>query len=73
MKTFKDLREASKPKGEVVYSAKTKGSIKVNVSISKTSKGYLALVDGDTLDTFKSQSDAMKALKTTVKELGGTL
>lgn len=66
MKTFKELREAKKPKGDVVFKKKMG---KVEVRITKDSKGFTAFVDGDRLDTFRSQSEAEKAAKTVVKEL----
>lgn len=74
MKTFKEIREktASK-KGKSVYSAKTTGRIKVPVTIEKEPKGFTVFIDGDKLDTFKKESDAMKALKSTVTSLGGKL
>ncbi len=75
MKTFKQIREkkSSKYKGKPVYSAKTTGSIKVPVVIVKEPKGYCVYIDGDKLDVFKTESEAMKTLKTTVKSLGGKL
>ena len=74
MKSFKQLREATKPKGNVVYSGKAGGSIKKTpVSITKDSKGFVVTIDGDTLDTFKTEKEAMSALKITVKELGGNI
>lgn len=60
MKTFRQLRETS------VYKKKIN---KIAVEIKKDSKGFTAYVDGDMLDTFKSQSEAEKAAKTVVKEL----
>lgn len=73
MKTFKQIREAKKYKGETVYSAKTKGSVKVPVVIVKEPKGYCVYIDGDKLDVFKTQSEAMKTLVSTVRALGGKL
>jgi len=75
VKTFKQIREKTKPKykGEVVYSAKTTGSVKVPVAIVKEPKGFCVYIDGDKLDVFKKQSEAMKTLKTTVKSLGGKI
>lgn len=74
MKSFKEIREATNPAGDVVFKAKAGGSIKnVNVSVTKSAKGFTVIIDGDKLDTFKSEGEAMKALKTTVKELGGKL
>ncbi len=75
MKTFKEIRERKSPKykGEVVYSAKTTGSIKVPVVIVKEPKGFCVYIDGDKLDVFKKESEALKTLKTTVKSLGGKI
>ena len=75
VKSFKEIRERKKtPKGETVFSSKAGGRIsKVSVSIVKEPKGFSVYIDGDKLDTFKSQSEAMKALKSPVKELGGKL
>ena len=75
MKTFKQIREKAKPKykGEVVYSAKSTGSVKVPVVIVKERKGFCVYIDGDKLDVFKTQALAMKTLKTTLKSLGGKL
>ncbi len=70
MKSFAEIREAAKPKtcgGEQVYSKKMG---KYPVVINKDRKGYSAFIDGDFLDTFKSESDAMKAIKTTLKAIG---
>ena len=59
MKTFKQIREAKKNlKGESVYSAKTKGSVKVPVVIVKEPKGYCVYIDGDKLDAFKTESES---------------
>lgn len=70
MKSYSELREAiSKPKGEVVLNKKFKG---IPVKIVKDGKGktpFTAYVDGDRLDSFKSQSEAEKAAQTVIKEL----
>jgi hypothetical protein len=66
MKTFRDIREASAPKGDVVFDKKIN---RVPVKITKTSKGFVLHVDGDMLDTFKSQSEAEKTAQTVIKEL----
>jgi hypothetical protein len=63
LKTFKELREAS----NVVYNKKIG---KYPVIISKTKSGFEANVDGDKLDDgFKTQSQALKAIKALIKEL----
>ena len=67
MKSFKELREAAKPKGEVVLDKKIK---RIPVKIVKNAKGMFdAFVDGDLLDTFKKQPEAEKAINTVIKEL----
>jgi hypothetical protein len=75
VKTFKQIREKKSPKykGDVVYSAKSTGSVKVPVAIVKEPKGFCVYIDGDKLDVFKTQALAMKTLKTTLKSLGGKL
>ena len=65
MKTFRQLSEAS-TKGKSVFKKKMN---KIDVEIMKDSKGFTAYVDGDKLDTFRSQSEAEKAAKTVIKEL----
>ena len=65
MKTFRQLRESS-DKGKSVFKKKMN---KIDVEIMKDSIGFTAYVDGDKLDTFKSQSEAEKAAKTVIKEL----
>lgn len=69
MKSFAELREAAKPKtfgGQQVFSKKMG---KYPVVINKDRKGYSAFIDGDFLDTFKSESDAMKAIQQMLKAL----
>ena len=69
MKSFAELREAAKPKtfgGQQVFSKKMG---KYPVVINKDNKGYSAFIDGDFLDTFKSESDAMKAIQQMLKAL----
>ena len=66
MKTFQEIREAAKPKGDVVFDKKID---RVPVKITKTSKGFVLHVDGDLLDTFKSQKEAEKTAQTVIKEL----
>lgn len=69
MKSFAELREAAKPKtfgGQQVFSKKMG---KYPVVINKDKKGYSAFIDGDFLDTFKTESDAMKAIQQMLKAL----
>ena len=67
MKSFKELREKTAPKGEVVYSKKVG---KYPVKVIKDKKGYNAYIDGDLLDTFRSESDAKKGITTAMKAIG---
>lgn len=72
MKSFKQIREASAPKGQLVWSGKAAGpGFNVACTITKDNSGFTVVIDGDILDTFKSEKEANKALQTTVKELGG--
>jgi hypothetical protein len=74
MPSFKELREKYKPKGKVIFSGKAGGRIpKVAVSIVKELKGYTVIIDGDKLDTYKTEAEAKKNLKVTVNELGGKM
>lgn len=66
MKTFRDIREAKKPQGDVVFDKKID---RVPVKITKTSKGFTVYIDGDMLDIFKSQKEAEKTAQTVIKEL----
>lgn len=68
MKTFQQIREAIKPKskGKVVFDKKID---RVPVRIEKDAKGFHVYIDGDFLDTFKSQKEAEKTATTVVKEL----
>ena len=76
MKSFAELREATKVnrgmspgkplQGEIVFKKKMG---KYPVAINKDKGGFHTYIDGDLLDTFRSQADAMKAIKTTLKAL----
>jgi len=65
MKYFSEVRN-KKPKGDLVYSKKHK---KVTCAVYKTAKGFEAYIDGDLLDTFRSEKDAVKSIETAIKEL----
>ena len=52
-----------------LYKIEYKKINRVPVKITKTSKGFVLHVDGDMLDTFKSQSEAEKTAQTVIKEL----
>lgn len=66
MKTFGQLREAVKPQGKVVFDKKID---RIPVKIVKDKKGFTVHIDGDMLDTFKTQAEAEKTAKTVIKEL----
>lgn len=66
MKTFGQIREAVASKGKVVFNKKID---RVPVKIVQDSKGFVLYIDGDMLDTFKSQKEAEKTAQTVVKEL----
>ena len=58
MKNFKSIREESKksmPKGDHVFDKKIG---KVKVMIHKNDKGFTVYIDGDKLDTYRSQKEA---------------
>ncbi len=65
MKTFSEMRN-KKPAGDLVYNKKHK---RIGTQVYKTSKGFAAYIDGDLLDTFRSEKDAIKSIETAIKEL----
>lgn len=65
MKTFSEIRK-QQPSGEEVYSSIKN---KMKVKILKDKKGYTAFVDGDRLDTFRSERDAKKGIDMILKGL----
>jgi hypothetical protein len=65
MKTFSEIRN-KKPSGEEVYSSVKN---KLKVQILKDKKGYTAYVDGDRLDTFRSEKDAKRGIDMILKGL----
>lgn len=66
MKTFQNIREAVKSKGKVVFDKKID---RVPVRIEQDAKGFRLYIDGDMLDTFKTQKEAEKTAQTVIKEL----
>lgn len=64
MKTFRQLRES---KDKVVFKKKMSG---YPVVITKTDKGFHLSIDGDSVDTFKSQKEAEATAKQVLKDLG---
>ena len=70
MKTFLDLRELAgrKPEGKIVFNKKMKG---VKVVIHKERNGFVAYIDGDRLDVYRSQREAEKAASEFMKQYKG--
>jgi hypothetical protein len=67
MKSFKNIREAkSMPAGDHVFSKKIN---KHTVMIHKDKKGFSVYIDGDKLDTYRSQAEAEKMGATFAKEM----
>lgn len=62
MKSFRDVRNK---KEKPVYSKKVNG---FQIEIRKSSGNFEAYVDGDMLDSFKSQNDAVKAATEFIKQ-----
>ena len=66
MKTFAEMRNR-RPQGETVWSKKYK---RIKTEVQKTrKKGFVAVIDGDVLDTFRTERDAVKSIETAIKEL----
>ena len=67
MKTFTQLRELAgrKPSGQMVFNKKIKG---VKAVIHKEKTGFVAYIDGDRLDVYKSQKEAEKAITEFMKQ-----
>ena len=67
MKSFLQIREATS-KGKVVFKKKIN---RIDVVITKETGRlpFVAFVDGDRLDAFRSQKDAELAAKETIKAL----
>jgi len=67
LKSFKQVREAKKSvKGDITFSKKIDG---IPVKIVNVPKGFTVYIDGDELDTFKTQAEAEKTAKTVIKEI----
>ena len=65
MKTFCEVRK-NKPDGDLVYNKKHN---RIPAQVYKSRKGFVAYIDGDRLDTFRSEKDAIKSIETAIKEL----
>lgn len=73
MKTFSEIRSKTSKEGETVFKKKIK-RIQVEIIKRPDVKGsnnlpFVAFVDGDRLDSFKSLKDAVKASETIIREL----
>ena len=68
MKSFKSLYEKKMPPGEHVSDMKIKG---INVMIHKVKDRYITYVDGDKLDSYKSQREAERMAQEFIKQLKG--
>jgi hypothetical protein len=68
MKKFSQLRELTgrKPEGQLVVQKKLG---RIQVQIYKERNGFIAYVDGDRLDSYKSKKEAEKAATEFVKVL----
>ena len=58
MKTFQQIREKKMPAGQHVFDKKVN---RHSVMVHKDNRGFSVYIDGDKLDTFKSQKEAEKA------------
>lgn len=65
MKSFTEVRK-QKASGEVVFDKKMN---RLPVKIMKDKKGYTAYIDGDLLDTYRSEKDAKRGIDFAIKEL----
>ena len=65
MKSFTEIRKKT-PSGEVVFDKKVN---RMPVKIVKDKKGFTAYIDGDRLDTYRSEKDAKRGIDFAIKEL----
>lgn len=70
MKTFRSLRELAgrKPSGQSVFDKKIDS---VPVKITKELNGFVVYIDGDRLDSYKTQQQAEKMAKEFIKQYKG--
>lgn len=66
MKTFKQIREKKMPSGDHVFTKKVKRTV---VMVHKDDKGFTVYIDGEKLDTYKSQKEAEKMGVAFAKEM----
>ena len=67
MKTFFLFRELAgrKPEGKMVFNKRVKG---VKAMIHKERNGFVAYIDGDRLDVYRTQREAEKAISEFMKQ-----
>ena len=70
MTTFKELREklGRRPSGEMIFSKKID---RIPVMIHKEKSGFVVYIDGDRLDSYRSQKEAERMAKEFVKQYKG--
>jgi len=70
MKTFSQIRELTgrKPEGKVVFNKKVG---RIQVMVYQERNGFVAYVDGDRLDRYRSKNEAEKAATEFVKQYKG--
>jgi hypothetical protein len=70
MRTFRQLREKLNrhPSGQMVFNKKID---RIPVMIHKESSGFVVYLDGDRLDSYKTQREAEKMAKQFVKTYKG--
>jgi hypothetical protein len=70
MKTFRSLRELAgrKPSNQSVFDKKIDG---VPVKVTKELNGFVVYIDGDRLDSYKTQQQAEKMAKEFIKQYKG--
>ena len=68
MKTFTQLRELTgrKPEGQLVLNKKLG---RIQLMIYKERQGYVAYIDGDRLDVYRTKTEAQKAGESFIKVL----
>lgn len=70
MKSFQQIRELAgrKPTGQMVWSKKFK---KIQTMIYKERNDFIAYIDGDRLDRYRTQKDAEKSITQFMKQYKG--
>ena len=70
MKTFSQIRELTgrKPEGKVIFNKKIG---RIQIMVYQERNGFVAYVDGDRLDRYRSKNEAEKAATEFVKQYKG--